>query len=211
MTKRLWFVVLIVGIVFVVAAALLITRGLRAGPAPAFDPRETRLSSATVLNDDQPLPAFSLSGHAGNFDNARLSGRWTLMFFGYTYCPDICPTALTLLKGLKAKIDAEKLASPQVVMVSVDSARDSPSVLESYTAAFDSSFLGASGSDAALAPLVKHLGVYYLRHDQDKTPHYVVDHSTAIYLIDPGGRLKAVFSAPQDVDKMLTDYRVLTR
>lgn len=211
MTKRLWFGLLIVGSALVLAAVLIIARVLRDGPAPPFDPRATRLSSGTVVNDAQPLPNFSLSTYSGDFDNARLSGRWTLMFFGYTYCPDLCPTALTLLKNLHAKIVAEHWPPPQVVMVSVDPARDSLVTLKNYAAAFDPHFLGATASDAALAPLVKHLGVYYQRHDRDKTLHYVVDHSTAIYLIDPGGRLKAVFSAPHDVAKMLADYRALTQ
>jgi len=200
------------GAALVLLAAWLIWRGAgQIAPVPAFDPRQARLSSATVLNDEKPLPAFSLLGESGNFDNAALAGRWTLMFFGYTFCPDVCPTALLLLKELKAKLAERTIGAPQVVMVSLDPARDTPATLKTYTAAFDPDFIGVTGSDEALAPLVKHLGVYYLRHEQDKNSGYLVDHSAAIYLIDPQGRLKAVFSPPQDLARMSADYPVLVR
>ena len=200
------------GAALVLLAAWLIWRGAgQIAPVPAFDPRQARLSSATVLNDEKPLPAFSLLGESGNFDNAALAGRWTLMFFGYTFCPDVCPTALLLLKELKAKLAERTIGAQQVVMVSLDPARDTPATLKTYTAAFDPDFIGVTGSDEALAPLVKHLGVYYLRHEQDKNSGYLVDHSAAIYLIDPQGRLKAVFSPPQDLARMSADYPVLVR
>ncbi|MDS4016528.1 MAG: SCO family protein [Candidatus Accumulibacter sp.] len=200
------------GVILVLIAAWLIWRGVeQIPPVPAFDPRQARLSSATVLNDEKPLPAFSLLGARGRFDNSALAGRWTLMFFGYTFCPDVCPTALLLLKELKAKLAERSIAAPQVVMVSLDPARDTPATLKNYTAAFDADFFGVTGSDEALAPLVKHLGVYYLRHEQGTSSGYLVDHSAAIYLIDPQGRLKAVFSPPQDLARMLVDYPALVR
>jgi protein SCO1/2 len=105
---------------------------------------------------------------------------------------------------------ARKQTPPQVLMVSVDPARDSPEQLARYTAFFDPGFIGATAPDAALAPLVKHLGVFFERHDQGKAEHYVVDHSDAVYLVDPAGRLKAVFSGPREVPAMVADYLALT-
>ncbi len=195
---------LVVGMSLLIVGSYLTWRNLRAGPLPAGD-----LPSVTEIRDDKPLPAFSLQGSLGEFGNANLVGQWNFMFFGYTQCPDICPTALTLMKDLKAAI-AGKQGTPakgfQVVFVSVDPQRDTIRLLGEYMAAFDPSFVGITGGDAALSPLVKNLGVYYLRNDATDKQHYTVDHSAAIYLIDPLGRLAAVFSPPQEAAKMAADF-----
>lgn len=198
------------GLALVLAGSYLSWRHLPAGPAPAVQPGKPEFRTATLLNDRQSLPAFSLARQGGSFGNAQLQGRWTLMYFGYTYCPDICPTALTTLKGVVEALAARKQALPQVLMVSVDPARDSPEKLAGFTAFFDPGFIGATAPDAALAPLVKHLGVFFERHDPGKAGQYVVDHSDAVYLIDPAGRLKAVFAGPRDVPAMVADYLALT-
>jgi protein SCO1/2 len=168
----------------------------------------------TEIRDDKPLPAFALQGPRGEFRNANLVGQWNFMFFGYTQCPDICPTALTLMKDVKAAL-AGKQGTPapgfQVVFVSVDPQRDTLRLLGEYMAAFDPSFVGITGADAALLPLAKNLGVYYQRNDTTDKRHYTVDHSAAIYLIDPQGRLAAVFSPPQDAAKMAADFRRIAR
>lgn len=208
--SRLFPGLLASGLLLVAAGGYLAWRHLPAGPAPALPARQPVLRSATWLNDSQPLPAFRLATAGGDLTNAELAGRWNLLYFGYTYCPDICPTALTALKALADRLAAEGGGRPQVVMVSVDPARDTPDQLARYTAFYDPAFIGATGPDAILAPLVKHLGVFYQRHDEARRADYVVDHSDAVYLIDPDGRLKAVFSGPKDVAAMAADYRVLT-
>jgi protein SCO1/2 len=200
---------LVVGMSLLVAGSYLTWRSLRTGPLPAGD-----LPSVTEIRDDKPLPAFSLQGPRGAFGNANLVGQWNFMFFGYTQCPDICPTALTLMKDLKAAI-AGKQGAPapgfQVVFVSVDPQRDTIRLLAEYMAAFDPSFVGLSGTDAALLPLVRNLGVFYQRNDATDKRHYTVDHSAAIYLIDPQGRLAAVFSPPQQAARMAADFLRIAR
>lgn len=195
-----------IGALLALGGAALLWRNLPAGPGPAGTP-----PAATRINDDRPLPPFRLKKQGGTFGNADLQGKWTLAFFGYTFCPDACPTAMTLLKEVQLRLVATGTPPPQVLMVSVDPARDTPEVVARYVAAFDPQFVAAVGDDAALAPLVKHLGVMYARHDQDKSPNYTVDHSVGIYLIDPQGRLKAVFTPPQDVERMAADYGALIR
>jgi protein SCO1/2 len=196
---------LVVGMSLLIGGSYLTWRSLRAGPLPAGE-----LSSVTEIRDDKPLPAFSLHGPRGAFGNANLVGQWSFMFFGYTQCPDICPTALTLMKDLKAAL-AGRQGTPaqgfQVVFVSVDPQRDTLRLLGEYMAAFDPNFVGITGGDAALSSLVKNLGVYYQRNDATDKQNYTVDHSAAIYLIDPQGRLAAVFSPPQQAAKMATDFR----
>ncbi|EXI92548.1 MAG: SCO1/SenC [Candidatus Accumulibacter sp. BA-94] len=198
------------GLLLLLVAAGLIWRAMSVERAALLNPTQARLQSAIVLNDERSLPAFELVREGGRFANGDLTGRWTLLFFGYTFCPDICPTALYMLKELKSRLIERAVSLPQVLMVSVDP-RDDPQTLHHYTSAFDPGFIGATADDAGLAPLVQHLGVYYLRHDKEGKADYAIDHSAAIYLIDPRGRLKAVFPAPQTVPSMLHDYLALVR
>ncbi|GAB4169248.1 MAG: hypothetical protein Fur0039_07930 [Rhodocyclaceae bacterium] len=120
----------------------------------------------------------------------------------------MCPSTLSLMVRLRAAL--EEGQRPAVLFVSVDPARDTLELLARYVPAFDPSFVGATGSDEALAPLAKHLGVFYRRHDDGGARNYVVDHSAAIYLIDPRARLRAVFSPPHDAAAMLSTYARLT-
>lgn len=204
MNQGAWRWLLFVGLSLAFLGAALVLRTLRSVPLPAGE-----VPSVTEIRDDAPLPAFAWRGPGGEFTHANLVGRWSFMFFGYTQCPDICPTALTLMKDVKATLATAVPPAPtfQVVFVSLDPRRDTKQLLGEYMAAFDPSFIGVSGDDAALAPLVKNLGVYYRRNDGTDTKHYTVDHSATIYLIDPRGRLAAVFSPPQDASKMAANYR----
>lgn len=210
MNKGGWRWPLFVGLALAFLGAALVLRTLRNGPLPAGE-----VPSITEIRDEAPLPAFVLRGPRGEFTNANLIGRWSFMFFGYTQCPDICPTALTLMKDVKATLAASAAVAPaptfQVVFVSVDPRRDTTQLLGEYMAAFDTSFIGISGDDAALAPLVKNLGVYYQRNDGTDTKRYTVDHTAAIYLIDPQGRLMALFSPPQEAAKVATNYQRITQ
>lgn len=197
---------LFVGLSLALLGTAVVLRTMRSGPAPAGEP-----PSVTEIRDDAPLPAFVLTGPGGQFSNVDLAGQWSFVFFGYTQCPDICPTALTLMKEVKAVVTgrtAEKPAVPfRVVFVSLDQRRDTRQLLDAYMAAFDSAFVGVTGDDTALAPLTRNLGVYYKRNDDTDNKHYTVDHSAAIYLIDPKGRLRAVFSSPQEATKVAANYQ----
>jgi protein SCO1/2 len=199
---------LAIGFLLALAGGYLTWHSLRAGPLSAGE-----VPSVTEIHDDVALPAFSLRGPRGEFGNADLAGHWSFMFFGYTQCPDICPTALTLMKDIKAMLAAAASPAPtfQVVFISVDPRRDTSQLLGEYMAAFDPSFVGITGGDDALSPLVRNLGVHYQRNDATDTRHYTVDHSAAIYLIDPRGRLAAVFSPPQEAAKMAANYRRLAQ
>jgi protein SCO1/2 len=197
---------LLAGLALALVGSYLTWRSLKDGPLPAGE-----LSGVTEIRDDVALPDFSLRGPAGGFSNANLRGRWSFIFFGYTQCPDVCPTALTLMKEAKAMLAVGGSEEPtptfQVVFVSVDPRRDTRELLAEYMAAFDSSFIGVSGDDIALAPLTGKLGVFYQRNDDTDKQRYTVDHSAAIFLIDPRGRLAAVFSSPQKASALAANYR----
>jgi protein SCO1/2 len=205
--KQIWAKRLMVaGIVLLVAGGYMILRAVVKGPLPAGE-----LKTVTEVHDDKPLPDFRLAGPKGAFSNANLLGKWSFVFFGYTQCPDICPTALGLMKELQAKFGAvPPVPTFQVVFISVDPARDTHALLGNYLAAFDPAFIGVTGNDDQLAPLTKDLGVFIQRNDAVDKTNYTVDHSAAIYLVDPKGRLVALFSPPQVAEKMAADFRRIT-
>jgi protein SCO1/2 len=168
--------------------------------------------SATVLPTPRPIGAFHLlDQYHKPFDESRLRGHWSFVFFGYTHCPDVCPTALATLASVYRGLgDVPELkADTQVVFVSVDPQRDTPDQLAAYVSYFDTDFIGATGPEAQLKPLTTRLGIVYARVPGESPADYLVDHSAAILLFDPQARLYALFSAPHDAATMGADYRKL--
>ena len=193
-------------ILIAVAAAAVLTLGavlsfLTSRPeAPEID--------GLLWPQSKALQAFALEDQNGRaFGLDRLRGHWTLLFFGYTNCPDICPVTLAVLENAltlmrKADADAEL---PQVVFVSVDPKRDTPEHLGAYVSHFDPSFVGVTGSDANLAAFAGQLGALYVLGDADAEGQYSVDHTAALFLIDPRGHLVALFQAPHAADVLARD------
>lgn len=191
------------GLALSIGGGLLVWRSLPAGPAPAGE-----IPQAVNTPTAEPLPPFRLDGPKGKFGNANLLGRWTFLFFGYTQCPDICPTALALMKEVGTLVRAVSPAPTfGVVFVSVDPRRDTHPLLAQYLASFDPDFVGISGDDAALSPLTTALSARYRRNDETDLRNYTVDHSAAIHLIDPQGRPVASFPPPQQAAKLATELR----
>jgi protein SCO1/2 len=191
------------GVTLALGGAALVWRSLPSGPAPAGE-----IPHAVETSNAPPLPAFRLAGPRGEFRNANLLGHWTFMFFGYTQCPDVCPTALALMKEVGANLRAAPAAPTfEVVFVSVDPRRDTDQLLAQYLAAFDPGIVGVSGDDAALRPLTQALGVAYRRNEEKDARNYTVDHSAAIHLIDPQGRLAASFPPPQQAATLAAELR----
>lgn len=192
---------LIVGSLALLTVGGLLTFRLNAGGASGAS-----VPGVAEISEASPLPAFQLEGPQGPFGVTQLQGRWSFVFFGFTQCPDACPTALALMQDVKRRV-AEKLGAGgtapfQVIFVSVDPRRDTRELLTQYMAAFDPEFIGLRGEDAALLPLQRSLGVFFQRNDATDKQFYTVDHSTGLYLIDPQGRLAAVFSSPQEAEKV---------
>jgi protein SCO1 len=194
---------------------IVIVGALAAGAMSWFllNPKQTAVTQvvtkqATLLPELRTLPPFSLLDQKGNrFDNQRLLGKWTLLDFGYTHCPDICPTNLAMLAQVSQLLNqsASKPAH-QIAFVSIDPARDTPELLAEYVAYFDTDFLGITGSDEALRSLTRPLGVLYEKVEtKESAMGYVMDHSASIMLLDPKGRYRALFSPPHDATIMAQD------
>jgi protein SCO1/2 len=171
--------------------------------------RPVALASGTLLVPPRLLADFNLIDNRGRgFGAANLRGHWSLMFFGYTNCPDYCPTTLTTLAALERQMRAAgSVAPPQVIFVSVDAKRDTPAQLNTFVPAFDPDFIGlTAASQPAIEALAKKWGVAVAIQF---TPNgdYIVDHSTVIFVIDPAGHLAAILTGPFTVDALQSDYR----
>jgi protein SCO1 len=168
------------------------------------------LATGTLLAPSRALADFSLIDNQGrSFGPANLHGHWSLMFFGYTNCPDFCPTTLTTLAAVEKRLRAVKAATPQVIFVSVDAKRDTPAQLAKYVPYFDPDFVGLTAVDQpAIEALARKWGVAVLiRPAADG--NYTVDHSGDIFVIDPAGRLAAVLSGPFTVEALQSDIQRL--
>lgn len=166
--------------------------------------------AAAVYREPRALPAFELVAHDGTrFDAARLRGHWSILFFGFTNCPDVCPTTLAQLASVKRRLgDLGPAETPAVVMVSVDPKRDTPERLAQYVPYFDPSFTGATGSRETLDALTRGMGVaVHVGPVVDGT--YTVDHTAALFLVNPDAKLVAVFPTPHDVETLAADYRAI--
>ena len=186
------------------AAGLLIARSLTQ-PKHAPPPSTER---ATVLDAPRPLPSLSLVDQDGRpWGTERFDGHWTLVFFGYTSCPDVCPTMLaTLARMRKALVDLPPAQQPRVLFVSVDPERDDPARIAAYVRFFDPSFEGATGDARGVADAAAAFGVPYLKVDVTDGG-YNMDHGSGLFLIGPDGTLVAYSSAPHDAAVLARDYR----
>ncbi|MDN4502990.1 SCO family protein [Alteromonadaceae bacterium BrNp21-10] len=133
------------------------------------------------------LPEFSLiDQHGQSFTQAQLRQHWTLVFMGYTFCPDICPTTLAELKSIYPQLQAIETTNPiQVLFISVDPKRDSQQRLLEYINFFHQDFIAATAGHEVLFPLVRGMGMMYGMNGSTEEDNYLVDHSAAIVLINP--------------------------
>lgn len=170
-------------------------------------------SVITILNKPKALNSFSLKDQDGKlFDLERLRGKWSLLFFGFTNCPDICPTTLTTLNQIYKILgkNSETLDNVQVVFISVDPGRDDLATLKKYVRYFNKDFLGVTGNKKQLSLLAKQLGVYYEVLDQYGKKNYVVNHTAAIFVINKEAGYFGLMTPPLDADKMAVRIELIT-
>ncbi len=207
MPRRQYFLLITSGIVSL--AALL--AGLYFGGA--FHKPLPNLNSATLYPSNfREIADFALTDQNGQTTTLNdLEGHWSLLFFGYTYCPDICPTTLYLMTQVKALLNTSDAQEPiQYVFISVDPQRDKPQRLKEYVEYFDTAFVGLSGKKVEIDKLVSSLGVYYRRQEAEDNENYLVDHSAGLFLLNPDGKPQALFSAPHDATKLAHDITLIT-
>ena len=158
----------------------------------------------------EAAPAFSLSG----VDNERLTltdfeGKVVALYFGYTFCPDVCPTTLTELAAARSQLGADG-DDVQIIMVTADPERDTADALAKYVSYFDDSFLGLTGTPAELEAIYKDYGIFVQKQtDIETAASYLVDHTSAVTIIDKEGNRRLLFPFSMNRDKMADDLREL--
>lgn len=154
---------------------------------------------------------FNLSDHRGQpFNRQSLQGKWTLMFFGYTYCPDVCPLTLATISRFSEFLTETPYAGEvQVVMVSVDPMRDTTEKLAQYVTYFNPDYLGVNGEYIDIFNLASQLNIAFAYEPSDEAGNYLVSHSGEVVLINPNGHHHGFFKAPHDPQKMLDNFVAL--
>lgn len=183
---------------------------LLGGGWPGADRAPPALESATALfGSESGVPEFTLRDHTGEvYTRDDLDGRWTLFFFGYTHCPDICPITLaTLARSVEALPTGNSDPPPRIVFVSVDPERDTAEHLRRYVTSFRDDFLGVTGPHEELRKLTRALKVVYARTGEG--PDYLVEHSAALMLVNPDGELQAIFTPPHAPDAIARDFAAI--
>lgn len=168
---------------------------------------ELQINGAIVLDKPRIFSDFELQDHRGElFNIARMQDVWTIVFFGFTHCPDICPTTLAMLNDTYSKLKDSEKERLQVVMISLDPERDTVEKLAEYVPYFNPEFIGVTGNKHLIRRLTAELNVAY-----NQVPlsgdDYTVDHSTQLILINPKGHYHGFFKAPHTEITMRSTWR----
>jgi len=174
-------------------------------PTPAPPPP---VIAGYVLPQPQVLPPVELvDGDGDRFTPANFAGHWSFLYFGYTYCPDVCPLALIELASVKKLLAAAPGNPPaEYYFVSVDPARDTPERLREYVTYFDPTFQGLTGSADDLRRLANTTGSVSFIAEGQGADHYLVSHSSNVVVLDPAGQLYAVITAPHEPSGIAADF-----
>lgn len=186
------------------SAVLALTAGVLTACKSKADFNAIDLTGSKEYGQDFSMP----DQHGKRRSMADFKGKVVLVFFGFTQCPDVCPTTLGDLAAVKQKLGAkgDKL---QVIFASVDPSRDTPEILQAYLANFDPSFLALRGSDEETAKMAKDFKVYYKRVEGQTPGSYTMDHTAGDYIFDPEGRLRLYSRYGTPVDTLAKDIEQL--
>jgi protein SCO1/2 len=185
-------------------------------PTSSFGDPPSEATSLRVSGYALPRPLtlqpFRLTDQHGNeFTRDHLSNRWTLLFFGYTHCPDVCPTTLAQLRAVTKLLSQDPdPVRPAVVFVSVDPRRDSARQLNAYLEPFGTDFTGVGGEPRAIEAFAQQFRAKYTIAG-DTASAYLIDHTSAVALINPNAELHALFSVPLRPEAVAAEIRRLTK
>ncbi len=137
------------------------------------------------------------------FSNKNFQGQWSLLFVGYTLCPDICPTTLSLMSEVHWELKDQELDPPAIIFLSIDPARDTVDVVKKYVEYFNSDFIGLTGEPVQIEKLTRNLNAVYRKapglNGEITEDDYLMDHSSALMLINPDGELQSILTAPHSI------------
>ena len=178
---------------------------------------DDQLQHATYLHaQNTAIADFDLIDHDRQpFSKQNIKGKWTLWFFGFTHCPDICPTTLgTLSAAVNLLITEHKINQEliNIVFVSVDPERDHSDKLKAYVNAFGKQAIGVTAQEETLMPFLKNMGIIATKQKtRASQADYLIDHSSSIYLIAPNTAISALFGAPHRVENIVQDFLTIKK
>jgi protein SCO1/2 len=165
-----------------------------------------------LLQSPRQADDFTLTASTGQpMQLSDLRGKFVLLYFGYTFCPDVCPTTLNDLKQMAGALGEQKMEDIQVILVSVDPQRDTPERLALYTASFRPDFLGMTGELADIQRVASQFGIFFEAQPGSADTGYLVDHTSAITVIDPEGYVRMIFPYGTSGEDMAKDITYLMR
>ena len=164
---------------------------------------------------DEPYPSAAdftlMQANGKSFQFSKQQDKITLLFFGYTSCPDVCPTTMAEFKRAMDSLSPTYRSQVQVVFVTVDPKRDTPEKMQEYVDHFDSSFIGLSGSEEELAKIWNAYGIYRLEVPGSSAAGYSVDHTARITMIDKNGKMRDSFGIDTPVEDLVHDIQLLLK
>ncbi|NBA96963.1 SCO family protein [Pseudomonas sp. R5(2019)] len=164
-----------------------------------------------LLPQSRTVPSVEMTDESGQpVAVNELKGKWSLLFFGYTFCPDICPTTLAQLRQVKSELPREVTDRLQVILVSIDPNRDTPQQLKQYLGYFDKDFRGLTGSLEATQKLANGVSIPFIPADTSK-PDYTVDHSGNLALLGPDGTQRGFIRSPFNNQKLIAQLPELVK
>ncbi|MGH8439328.1 MAG: SCO family protein [Pseudomonas sp.] len=201
--------------VFILVALVAVILGLTVNKAlngrSEGNPTELIDAGIILLPQSRTVPSIEMTDEKGQTVAVdELKGKWSLLFFGYTFCPDICPTTLAQLRQVKSELPKEAVERLQVVLVSIDPNRDTPAQLQQYLGYFDKDFRGLTGSLDNLQKLANALSIPFIPADTSK-PNYTVDHSGNLALLGPDGKQRGFIRAPFNNQKLVAQLPGLVK
>ena len=162
----------------------------------------------TILPTAKPLSDFKLTNQKGDiFNKSNLVGKWSLLFIGYTHCPDVCPSTLETVKQVYSLMEEQALTPPTMVFISIDPERDTSEILNDYVTYFNPEFIGLTGNKTEIDDFVKQLSGFYAKaagsSGDINNSDYLMDHTASLMLVNPQGNLQAYLSAPHTPMKVI--------
>lgn len=201
-----WQLKVLIAFVMLVAIGL----GIFAQQAHKATPTVPQIASGLILKAPRVLQPFTLTNTRQQVvDPKQLQGRWSLLFFGFTHCPMICPTTLAQLNSAYKLLQQQTTTLPTVMMVSIDPQRDNLARLRDYMYGFNANFVGVRGSDQQTKLLTKQLGIAYMRSHATLKQTYDIDHSGTIVVVNPAGEVQAFLSQPHKAQQIAKDFQTI--
>jgi protein SCO1/2 len=165
----------------------------------------------SVLQSPDPSFNFTLTSNKGDVSLKDYRGKLVLIYFGYTFCPDICPATLANVGQALRSLKASQAEDVQLIMISLDPARDTPEKLATYVAHFHPSFIGVTGAEDKLAEVTSLYGIFYEKHEGSAATGYLIDHTATLLVIDREGYLKLVFPFGVTPTEIADDLKYMLR